>query len=246
MVEYQNAIDSYCPAGAGAVLAKWEERGSDQAAEKLSALFDPQDGELPPILCIRALIGRLAAQVPPTASLRYMAFLLGHIWSIWGELSAHPDGAPHLDGAYLADLRGVYARVPYHPGDDESAYAGIYFGCARALGLDLRSALEGVIVPDWAGAVDWNFSETFADAVYRASFDDPRALEELAAFLHRIAEGNDVLAILNHLAGYPVVSAGMARLISSFADDPRPTDNGISSIPPIQLGLEVRNLMSTM
>lgn len=241
---YQTAIDSYCPAGAGALLKSWQERGSDEAAEKLSVLFDPQDGELPPILCVRAMTGQLAAHVPASATERYMTFLLGHIWAIWGELSEHPDGAPHLDDAFLADLRQVYARVPYIAGVDESGYAGLYFGCARALGVDLRAALDGVIQPDWNAAQDWHFSETWAWACYLASYGDPRALAELSAFLHRVSDANDVLAMLAHLAHYPVVSIGMRQLIASFSDDRRLTDNGIESVSPIQLGVEVHNLLA--
>ena len=243
MADYDTDIGEYCRPGTGRVVAAQADRCTDAAAEALAPLFGPEDDLLPPVLCVRALTGELARRVTPAASAGYMEFLLAKMWSIAGLLDQSPQGQPYLDRAFKADLRGVFDRVPYRAPGGRSKYPRLYFGAARALDVDVREAVKDRISWSWRFEGDYLFSETWSHARYLATYDDRDALEALAAKFETVQDGNALLALLRDLMDSPVVSGGMLRIVGRYAEDPRPTDNGIETLPPVPVGTEVRLLL---
>jgi hypothetical protein len=234
---------SYCPADTGPVLARFGSQCDDEAAEELGALFQPRGTELPPVLCFRGLTGTLAGLLEPYASAEYVIFLLSRIWSIRGELGAHPAGAAYLDPDYLSDLRRPYSVLLYEPPEDESRYARVWFGCARALNIDCREQVKDRIVWDWSFGSGYLHSETWNHAKYLITYDDPDATKGVTEKLETIEDGNVLLGLLRDLVNTPVLSDSAVRVVEAYREDPRPTDNGIVEMDPIPLGTEVQGLL---
>lgn len=243
---YETDVNRWCPPEAGPVIEQFRGQGTEQALSRVGQLFETNDGFLPSVVCMRAMIGELAATVPSTAVVNYMSFLFGRMWGIWVELAENPEGRGLLDPEYVATLVGVYKRVPYCPREESSSYPNLYFSFGRASGTDLRQTVAEH--PAWRMPIgsEWSMSETWAQLIYLASFDEPEALKRLAAELHSIGDANDLLAMLVELLDYPIVSSGMKAIVASFSDDPRPTDNGIDGVPAIALGVEVCGLLNRM
>lgn len=240
---YEMDVNRWCSPEVGPIIEQFRDQGTEQALSKIGQLFETKDGFLPSVVCMRAMIGELAAKVPSTAVTNYMSFLLGRMWGVWVELAEHPEGSGLLDPEYVATLVGVYQRVPYHPGEESSSYPNLYFSFGRVSDTDLRQVV--VEHPVWHMPIgsEWAMSETWAQLVYLASFDEPEALEHLGSELHTVEDPNDLFSMLVELIDYPVVSSGMKTIVASFADDPRPTDNGIDGVPTIALGVEARRLL---
>lgn len=234
---------SYCRPETGGILARYGRQCDDEAAEELGKLFAPQGTELPPVLCFRGLVGTLSTQLEPHATPEYVIFLLSRIWSIRGELGAHPQGAGYLGPEYLADLKRPYDVLAYAPPQDESRYPRAWFGCARILNVDCREDVEKRINWDWAFGTGHLHSETWNHAKYLASYDDEKALKAISDKLGTVEDGNVLLNLMRDLVNTPVLSEGTIKIIEGYRGDPRPTDNGIVEMDPIPVGTEVEGLL---
>lgn len=240
---YTADLNAYCQAGTGDVLERYAHKFDDVAADKLEPLFGPIDDMVPPVLCIRSIVGVLAKRVQETATPLYTQFLLSKMWGIQGTLANAPGGAAYLTPDYTLEMQSVFGRVPYERPRGKNTYSKIYFGCARAWNVDIREKVAPLITPDWSFGTNNLFSETWAHAKYLASFNDADALTALDKHLETVTIGNKVLAMLNDLTATPVISPGVRQITARYIDDARPTDNGIPELPTIPLGVEVQGLI---
>ena len=242
MATFADGIEQYCRPGSGAVVLDHLGRFDAQAIAALSALFAPQEGLAPAVLCRRAIVGELAGAIRRDAGPDYSRFLLAEAWAVHGRLAAHPEGGQYLDADFTGAVRRIYETVPWGPPPGPGDHARIWFGCARAFRIDIRAAVAPFIAWDWRFGEDFGFSETWQHARYLAAFNDEHALAAISDKLDTVAGANLLLALLRDLA--EVRTEALRGIVARFADDPRPTDSGIESLPPIPLGQEVRNLLA--
>jgi hypothetical protein len=233
---------SYCRPGTAAALDRYAPQCNDRAVKALEPFFAPHDDFAPALLCLRAMVGFMGVTLVPSASATYQRLFMAQGWTVVGQLRGTEGGTAYLDPPFMDLLRGSFGIVRYQAPMGKTDYPFIYFGFARALGVDVREEVTPKITWNWGFGQDQLFSETWQHARYLVAMNDQQASEAVLEKVRRQTEPNVVLSYLRDVAA--MKSDRAKWIVTQFADDTRGTDNGITGVPFIPLGREVATMLA--